>query len=194
MQKVVYVLLQQHAERYWQADHDDESDEDTEDNTYGKILHNSYNILQTHFNFPYKIDAPRRRYRTIGHRTERDRRCLSMVDTNNNNNGTISARKNSATAVGNRPVAPWMPSDASVVPPSPTLPTNKNDVLRRYSAATIRADRSPAFEDLPASPPLPPTDNEKKTATSKMKKSETFYARFVKNVLSSGRRSSKDTR
>jgi hypothetical protein len=28
MQKVVYVLLQQHAERYWQADHDDESDED----------------------------------------------------------------------------------------------------------------------------------------------------------------------
>lgn len=24
MQKVVYVLLQQHSERYWQRDHDDE--------------------------------------------------------------------------------------------------------------------------------------------------------------------------
>lgn len=31
MQKVVYVLLQQHAERYWQADHDDESEEEPED-------------------------------------------------------------------------------------------------------------------------------------------------------------------
>lgn len=37
MQKVVYVLLQQHAERYWQADHDDESDDDTED-TYSGII------------------------------------------------------------------------------------------------------------------------------------------------------------
>lgn len=35
MQKVIYVLLQQHAERYWQADHDDESDDDTEDNYPG---------------------------------------------------------------------------------------------------------------------------------------------------------------
>lgn len=40
MQKVVYVLLQQHAERYWQADHDDESDDDTEDAYSGKYIYN----------------------------------------------------------------------------------------------------------------------------------------------------------
>lgn len=28
MQKVVYVLLQQHAERYWQTNHGGESDEE----------------------------------------------------------------------------------------------------------------------------------------------------------------------
>jgi hypothetical protein len=41
MQKVVYVLLQQHAERYWQADHDDESEEEQEDtgkDSYVRIL------------------------------------------------------------------------------------------------------------------------------------------------------------
>jgi hypothetical protein len=36
MQKVVYVLLQQHAERYWQADHADDSDDDFEENSPGK--------------------------------------------------------------------------------------------------------------------------------------------------------------
>ncbi|KAL7310447.1 serine/threonine-protein kinase gin4 [Mucor circinelloides] len=166
MQKVVYVLLQQHAERYWQADHDDESDDDTED---------AYS------------DAPRRRYRTIGHRTERDRKCLSMVDANSNiiNSGSnTTARKSSAAAVGSRPVAPWMPSDSSPV-------QSKSDVLRRYSAATIRSERAPTFvvDDLPATPAAP--SDEKK---SKMKKSETFYARFVKNVLSPSRRQSKDAR
>ncbi|KAI7896652.1 kinase-like domain-containing protein [Mucor mucedo] len=171
MQKVVYVLLQQHAERYWQADHDDESEDDTED-TYS--------------------DAPRRRYRTIGHRTERDRRCLSMVDTNTVT--SASSKKSpaaAAAAVGNRPVAPWMPSDS--MPSSPTL-SNRNDVLRRNSAATVKAERSPAFDDLPANPPLPNNENMSEEKRSKMKKSETFYARFVKNVLTSGRRQSKDTR
>lgn len=38
MQKVVYVLLQQHAERYWQADHDDESDIDIEESYSGKLI------------------------------------------------------------------------------------------------------------------------------------------------------------
>lgn len=38
MQKVVYVLLQQHAERYWQTDHDDESDNNTEDTYQGKFV------------------------------------------------------------------------------------------------------------------------------------------------------------
>ncbi|KAG2234349.1 hypothetical protein INT48_007216 [Thamnidium elegans] len=166
MQKVVYVLLQQHAERYWQADHDDESEDDTED-TYS--------------------DAPRRRYRTIGHRTERDRRCLSMVDTNIVQSSTT--RK--SPAVGNRPVAPWMPSDSE--PRQVTL-FNKNDTQRRYSAATIRAEKSPAFDELPANPSLPTNHITDEKKSSKMKKSETFYARFVKNVLSTSRRQSKDVR
>lgn len=132
-------------------------------------------------------DAPRRRYRTIGHRTERDRKCLSMVDANSNiiNSGSnTTARKSSAAAVGSRPVSPWMPSDSSPV-------QSKSDVLRRYSAATIRSERAPTFvvDDLPATPAAP--SDEKK---SKMKKSETFYARFVKNVLSPSRRQSKDAR
>lgn len=137
------------------------------------------------------IDIPRRRYRTIGHRTERDRRCLSMVDTNSNtiNAGSATAaRKSTAAFVGSRPVAPWMQSDSSV-PATPVQ--SKPDVLRRYSAATIRSERAPTFvaEDLPASPAI--LLDEKK---SKMKKSETFYARFVKNVLSPSRRQSKDAR
>lgn len=111
-----------------------------------------------------------------------------MVDTNNNTVVQQSSKK--SPAVGNRPVAPWMPSDS--MPSSPTLP-NKNDVLRRYSAATIKAERSPAFDDLPANPPLP-NETIPEEKRSKMKKSETFYARFVKNVLTSGRRQSKDTR
>lgn len=44
MQKVVYVLLQQHAERYWQADHDDESEDDTED-TYSGIKSSFFSLL-----------------------------------------------------------------------------------------------------------------------------------------------------
>lgn len=128
------------------------------------------------------IDSPRRRYRTIGHRTERDRRCLSLVDPNNNNTAlavnTATTRKVPATH--NRPVSPWMTGDAS-----PTQ--QKNDALRRYSAATIRSDRPPTFDvdELPSNPPVP---------KPKMKKSETFYAKFVKNVLSSSRRQSKDAR
>lgn len=182
------MLLQQHAERYWQADHDDESDEDTEDAYSGET---SYRYGVCHLVFTFPVDAPRRRYRTIGHRTERDRRCLSMVDANSNiiNSGSATtARKSSAAAVGSRPVAPWMPSDASV-PSSPVQ--SKPEVLRRYSAATIRSERVPTFavDDLPASPAVP--SDEKK---SKMKKSETFYARFVKNVLSPSRRQSKDAR
>jgi hypothetical protein len=64
--------------------------------------------------------------------------------------------------------------------------------MRRHSAASVRTDRSLAFEDLPANPPLPSIAIEEKK--SKMKKSETFYARFVKNVLSPTRKHSKDAR
>ncbi|CEG76507.1 Putative CAMK/CAMKL/BRSK protein kinase [Rhizopus microsporus] len=106
MQKVVYVLLQQHAEKYWQAEHDDETDDE-------------------------EMPPPfSRQYKTLEHRAERDRRCLSMA--------------------ANKPVAPWVPEEP---------------ILRRKSAAD--------------------------TGTEKMKKSETFYSRFVKKALHP-RRSSKD--
>lgn len=71
-----------------------------------------------------------RQYKTLEHRAERDRRCLSMA--------------------ANKPVAPWVPEEP---------------ILRRKSAAD--------------------------TGTEKMKKSETFYSRFVKKALHP-RRSSKD--
>lgn len=190
MQKVVYVLLQQHAERYWQADHDDESDIDIEESYSGKLITLSL-FFQSVLTNTTIIDAPRRRYHTIGRRTERDRRCLSMVD-NNSNISTVSAPAFSTVRRGSQAVAPWMPPSDS--------PTPNKDVLRRYSAATIRSvptNRTPPafFDELPASPQLPFNPNEEQQKSSaKMKKSETFYARFVKNVLSSGRRGSKDTR
>jgi hypothetical protein len=111
-----------------------------------------------------------------------------MVDTHKNNivitSGSATTRKSSVPTVGSRPPAPWAVND---------LPShNKNEVMRRHSAANIYTDRSPAFEDLPANPPLPSAAIEEKK--SKMKKSETFYARFVKNVLSPTRKQSKDTR
>ncbi|KAL0089474.1 kinase-like domain-containing protein [Phycomyces blakesleeanus] len=155
MQKVVYVLLQQHAERYWQTDHDEDSycDYNAEDDRY-------------HFGRP---DPSQRRYRTIGHHPDRDRRCLSMVDNGKGDNGV-------------RPVAPWMPD------PEP------KSVARRYSAATMRADTRRS-EFMPP-PPLPPIPATPKGATMDdsdplLKKSDTFYTRFVKGVLSS-RRHSKD--
>ncbi|KAI9283156.1 kinase-like domain-containing protein [Sporodiniella umbellata] len=91
MQKVVYVLLQQHAERYWQSDHDDEAEEE----------------LLTH--------------------AKRDRRCLSVVA---------------------KPTPSWLSDEQPI---------------RRKSAVE----------------------------TEKIKKSETFYSKFVKKALSP-RRSSKD--
>jgi hypothetical protein len=91
-----------------------------------------------------------------------------MVETTKGSHGTM--RKPNTT--GSRPIAPWMP-------------VNKNDTARRYSAATIRIEKSPVFiEDMPKNSTV---REEKK---SKMKKSETFYARFVKNVLSPSRRHS----
>lgn len=56
MQKVVYVLLQQHAERYWQVDHDDDADMSDSDDYYDNRL---------------------RRYSTVN---QRDRRCMSMTE------------------------------------------------------------------------------------------------------------------
>ena len=47
MQKVVYVLLQQHAERYWQMEHGDEDFSDSNDD--GEIRY--HNIGGGEFNF-----------------------------------------------------------------------------------------------------------------------------------------------
>ncbi|CAO3585663.1 unnamed protein product [Absidia cylindrospora] len=163
MQKVVYVLLQQHAERYWQNDHDEEDLRDTD-----------------------------RRYQTIGHRSERNRRCLSMVDG--------SVRKPHA---GSRPSARWI-SESSACPsidgttpspasPAPLLDVMMNSTTRRYStSAASQADRN--IPDFMHPPPLPPLPLETMTNgdKSQIKKSETFYSRFVKNVLTS-RRQSKST-
>ncbi|KAI8086385.1 uncharacterized protein BX664DRAFT_282272 [Halteromyces radiatus] len=160
MQKVVYVLLQQHSERYWQNDHDDD---DIRDN-----------------------DAPpNRRYQTIGHRSERNRRCMSMVD-------------NSSKTTSSRPSVPWMPDSvaytpsigshsSSIVSTSANMTSNNS---RRYSACTVgRADR--AIPDFMHPPPLPPLPTVTMTSGDKtrLKKSETFYARFIKNVLTSRRQS-----
>ncbi|KAG1457306.1 hypothetical protein G6F46_007312 [Rhizopus delemar] len=56
MQKVVYVLLKQHSEKYWQADHGDEVDDEMID--------------------PSPLP---RQHKALDYRMERDRRCLSMV-------------------------------------------------------------------------------------------------------------------
>lgn len=113
-----------------------------------------------------------------------------MVDTNKNNTfiipGSATTRKSSATTVGLRPPVPWIPTD------SPSLVYNKSEAMRRHSAATIRTDRIPTFEDLPANPTLPSAAMEEKK--SKMKNSETFYAKFIKNVLLPTRKPSKDPR
>lgn len=94
---------------------------------------------------------------------------------------TATTRKVSVPST--RPVSPWMTADTQTQ-------QKNNDVMRRYSAATIRSEKTPTF-DVEDHPPLPSQHHEKK---NKMKKSETFYAKFVKNVLSSSRRQSKDAR
>ncbi|KAI9304917.1 hypothetical protein BJ944DRAFT_277982 [Cunninghamella echinulata] len=147
MQKVVYVLLQQHSERYWQKDHDDDE--------------------------MFDDDNSSRKYRTIGHRTERSRKCISMSE---------STRKPSATSTHSRPSVPWM-ADA-------TSPATMN-LNRRHSAAVIRNER-PDFTTH--QPPLPPLSTTKTMDDKpKMKKSETFYARFIKNVLNSRKKSTEPT-
>ncbi|KAI8968362.1 hypothetical protein BDF20DRAFT_177117 [Mycotypha africana] len=158
MQKVVYVLLKQHAERYWQADHADESDEDEESSS---------------------ADPSRRRYRTITHRSDRDRKSLSMLDAKNTTASTTARR---GSAVVPRPSAPWLSNDA----PFPPTNSSQKDLMRRHSAATVRT-KLPVINtnNHPAQPPLPALPLEK---PSKMKKSETFYTRFVKSVLSSSRK------
>lgn len=129
MQKVVYVLLQQHAEKYWQAEHDDETDDEGMSLFFFLIKRNKTNLPR--IIFLSEMPPPfSRQYKTLEHRAERDRRCLSMA--------------------ANKPVAPWVPEEP---------------ILRRKSAAD--------------------------TGTEKMKKSETFYSRFVKKALHP-RRSSKD--
>ncbi|KAI8370570.1 uncharacterized protein BYT42DRAFT_617113 [Radiomyces spectabilis] len=153
MQKVVYVLLQQHAERYWQMEHDDDD--------YGYGEYDSYESFDS-------IHS-QRRYRTVSHRTERDRRCMSMVD---NGKHTV------------RPTSPWL------------CPDDEKQVSRRFSAASMRSPRQEFLHHPPPLPPLPSGAASRKHSADKtaqaMKKSETFYARFIKSVLPSSLHQNKD--
>ncbi|ORY89975.1 hypothetical protein BCR43DRAFT_480777 [Syncephalastrum racemosum] len=164
MQKVVYVLLQRHAEKYWQTEHDDEDEDDSPDDQ------------------PQQAVTARRRYRTITYRPERDRRCLSMaVDPNH------TARRGSTPQ---RAPVPWV---------------DDKSVGRRYSAATMRGERKGSMDasalprtqhgyvpPVPDVPAVPSSSQSEVTKSEKLKKSQTFYERFVRNVLPS-RRQSKDT-
>ncbi|KAG0167242.1 hypothetical protein DFQ28_005948 [Apophysomyces sp. BC1034] len=146
MQKVVYVLLQQHAERYWQMDHDEDE--------------HDYPIKQYDMS-----DAQHRRFRTVGHCRDRDRRCMSMVDQDKSYD---------------RPVAPWMAD------PEPKV------VARRFSAATIRTGSHHHHQNYDLMPPVPPVPIVSRTKDeASLKKSETFYARF-KSAISPSRRQSKE--
>lgn len=125
-----------------------------------------------------------RHYQTIGYRSERNRRCLSMVDG--------SVKKTTAT----RPSVPWMPEPAVCAAQSNSSTSTfsgtmaANATTRRYSATTSsRADRSyPEFMHSPPLPPMPLMTMDHH-AKSQIKKSETFYSRFIKNVLTSRRQS-----
>ncbi|KAG2221061.1 hypothetical protein INT45_009719 [Circinella minor] len=152
MQKVIYVLLQQHAERYWQMEHGDEDFFDSNE--------------EDEIRYHHIGGTTRRKYRTVSDRTERDRLCLSMTD--------------SRRLSHQRPQAPWMP---------------EKSVNRRYSTASMRIKHQDPIL-LPSPPPLPsssPMTPPSKQDQTNMKKSQTFYERFVRTVLSSSsRRSSKD--
>ncbi|CAO3649507.1 unnamed protein product [Cunninghamella blakesleeana] len=146
MQKVVYVLLQQHAERYWQKDHDEEE--------------------------YYDDDTSSRKYRTIGHRTERSRKCISMTE---------STRKHNTSS--SRPSVPWMANNNDS---HSTSSSNAGTINRRHSAAVIRHEKPEFMNHQKQQPPLPPLATAKMIDDKpSMKKSETFYARFIKNVLHS---------
>ncbi|CDH53197.1 camk camkl gin4 protein kinase [Lichtheimia corymbifera JMRC:FSU:9682] len=162
MQKVVYVLLQQHAEKYWQMEHDDDEDDVLAD---GEMRYRDVRLNSTGGN-----TTANRRHRSVAHRSERDRRCMSMTD---------QTRRSSH----HRPAVPWMPEQ-----PSP----------RRYSAVSMRVKNTDYLmqqeQQQHMVPPVPvspavPMNNE----NERMKKSQTFYDRFVRGVLLPGsRRSSKD--
>ncbi|OBZ88240.1 Serine/threonine-protein kinase GIN4 [Choanephora cucurbitarum] len=141
MQKVVYVLLQRHANRHWQAEHNDESDDD------GNCT-----------------DNPQRQYHTLGRKSVRSKKHLSTAGS------PVSKTVSSTMPSSRRPVNPWMPEA-------------KPALSKRQSTATLRSEK--ALIDLPcSSPPLPSLA----LKPDKMKKSETFYAKFVKTVLSPSRK------
>ncbi|CAO3600529.1 unnamed protein product [Absidia cylindrospora] len=163
MQKVVYVLLQQHSEQYWQTDHDDEEIRDTD-------------------------CSPEGRYHTIGRQTQRNRRCISMV-------GGSVRKSNTAS----RPSVPWMPEHVtcasrtespSHASPLPSSTTMTNSTARRSSTCASNRIERAAPELMPPPPlsPLPSTTM-MNSDKSQIKPSQTFYSRFIKNVLTSRRQS-----
>ncbi|ORZ15847.1 hypothetical protein BCR42DRAFT_451768 [Absidia repens] len=163
MQKVVYVLLQQHSEQYWQIDHDEEEIRDTD-------------------------CSPERRYHTIGRQTQRNRRCISMVGG--------SVKKSNAAS---RPSVPWMPEHVicaspaespSHASPLPSSTTMTNSTTRRSSTCASKRTERVAPELMPPPPLSPlPSMTMMEGDKSQIKPSQTFYSRFIKNVLTSRRQS-----
>lgn len=182
MQKVVYVLLQQHAEKYWQMEHDDDDDTMTD----GEMRYRDVRLNCKCFFYLFIIiishndisatggnTTASRRHRSVAHRSERDRRCMSMTD---------QTRRSSH----HRPSVPWMPEQ-----PSP----------RRYSAVSMRVKNTDYLmqqeQQQHMVPPTPPMHVNPAVSVhhenERMKKSQTFYDRFLRGVLLPGsRRSSKD--
>lgn len=168
MQKVVYVLLQQQAERYWQNEHDDEDGHDTGKYRTGRSM---YSITQA------KCDPGLDRgYHTLGRRTQRNRRCMSLVMDDD--------AKLSPT--GPRPSIPWIPEPVACASSSTGPSSHANP-----SSTSVAIPKTPEFMH---SPPLTPSPlvTMKYDDKLQIKKSDTFYSRFVKNVLPS-RRASKSS-
>ena len=110
------------------------------------------------------IDNPQRQYHTLGRKSVRSKKHLSTAGS------PVSKTVSSTMPSSRRPVNPWMPEA-------------KPALSKRQSTATLRSEK--ALIDLPcSSPPLPSLA----LKPDKMKKSETFYAKFVKTVLSPSRK------
>ncbi|ORX51995.1 Pkinase-domain-containing protein [Hesseltinella vesiculosa] len=188
MQKVVYVLLQQHAERYWQNDHDDDNDEaeDSEESGY--------------------------KYRTIGRNTVRTRRCQSIEVTSPQTATPVSTVSPTSPKMEAQPYAtikstlagtlrrknpfakavlqdhdsssePDVYSGSPTSPRPPVLP--EKSTLRRLSVIRNKIDPT-ARTNHQSTPPLPASNDEEadliQRRTSKVFNTKRLSVR-VPNVL-----------
>ncbi|KAI8374779.1 kinase-like domain-containing protein [Blakeslea trispora] len=98
MQKVVYVLLQRHADKHWQNEHNDESDDE-----------GSYR------------DNSQRQYYTLGRKSVRSRNRLSI------NGNPASKSMSGTTSTPYRPVNPWMPETKPTLPKRQSTATLRSE-------------------------------------------------------------------